>query len=101
MALYDIDKTSDTRLTPALNADDNVMDRLAHNTTQTTYRTAGSDTTPRMAFKNGLILTYDADDNCSSVYGYIPELSSTPVFIIAKEGYDIFEDILGIDPPVV
>lgn len=101
MSLHDIDKQSDDRANPTLNADDNVANRMSHNTLGNTYRTAGLGVKQRMVFKTGLILTYDQDDNVSSVYGYIPELSSTPVFIIAKEGLDIFEDILGIDEPVV
>jgi len=74
---------------------------MAHNTTQNTYRATGSEVTQRMSFKNGLILTYDSQNRISSVYGYIPELSDVPVFIIAKSGYDVFVDILGIDPPQV
>lgn len=101
MALHDVDKANGDRSNPILNADDNVANRMSHNTAGNTYRTAGLGVTPRMVFKNGLILTYDADDKVSSVYGYVPELSTTPVLIIAKDGIDIFTDILGIDAPVV
>lgn len=34
MGLHDVDKTADTRGVPKPNADDNVLDRLAHGTTQ-------------------------------------------------------------------
>lgn len=101
MALHDVDKATGDRANPKPNADDGVVNRMAHNTMGNTQRTAGLGVTPRMRFMNGLIVTYDADNNISSVFGYVPELSNTPVFIIAKEGYDIFEDILGIDPPTV
>lgn len=101
MSIVDIDKVSGNRSTPDLNSNDSSIVRRAHNTNGNTYRRAGGDVTPRMVFKNGLILTYDADNKCSSVYGYIPELSTTPVFIIAKDGYDIFTDILGISTPIV
>lgn len=74
---------------------------MAHNTTQTTYKTESSLTPQRISFKNALILTYDSENRVSSVYGYIPELSPIPVFIIAKEGYDVFVDILGLTPPTV
>lgn len=99
MSLIDASKSSSNRSESYLNVDDLQDKRMAHNTAGNTYRTAGLDITPRMVFKNGLILTYDADDNVSSVYGYIPELSSIPVLIIANEGYDVFEDLLGITAP--
>lgn len=101
MSLIDVDKTSNNRSTPGLNSNDAAQVRKAHNTNGNTYRRAGGDVTQRMVFKNGLILTYDANNKCSSVYGYIPELSTTPVFIIAKDGYDVFDDILSITAPLV
>lgn len=101
MSLLDVDKSNDNRSKPQINADDNVANRMSHNTVGNTYRTAGLGVTPRMRFMNGLIVTYDEDDRVSSVYGYIPELSATPVLIIANEGYDVFTDLLGIDTPVV
>lgn len=84
-----------------LNSTDDVQNRMAHNTLGTTYKTDGDDATQRIIFKNGLILTYDEDDRVSSVYGYIPEISDVPVFIIAKAGYDVFTDILDITAPTV
>lgn len=101
MALHDIDKQRGDRANPQLNTDDNVANRMSHNTMGNTYRTAGLDVTPRMIFKNGLLLTYDASNRISSVYGYIPELSSIPVEIIAKEGYDVYVDILNVTPPKI
>lgn len=100
MALHDISKGPRRKL-PLPNQNDQQVQRMAHNTTQTTYKNEGSNTPQRIAHKNALILTYDSDNRISSVYGYIPELSSVPVFIIAKEGYDVFVDILGITPPEV
>ena len=101
MSIIDSDKVNGNRTTPQLNADDGIAVRRAHNTSGNTYRRAGGSVTQRMAFKNGLILTYDSANRCSSVYGYIPELSTVPVFIIAGDGYDVFTDILGISAPVV
>lgn len=101
MSLIDADKSSDNRITPQLNTPDEVLQRMAHNTMGNTYRTAGLDVNQRMAFKNGLLLTYDGENRISSAYGYIPELSSVPVLIIAEEGYDVFVDILGLDQPEV
>lgn len=100
MSLHDIDKTTNRRTTPKPNANDAVTNRMAHNTMGNTYRNT-EEVTQRMAFKNGLILTYDSDNKISSVYGYIPELSDVPVLIIAKDGYDVFTDILDLDAPTV
>lgn len=99
MSLHDIDKTNDTRTQPKPNTNDNVLERMAHNTTSTTYRKDTATNRQRITFKNGLILTYDQDNKVSSVYGYLPNFSSTPVLIIAKAGYDVFTDILGVDAP--
>lgn len=101
MSIVDIDKVSSNRSTPDINTNDSAIVRRAHNTNGNTYRRAGGAVTQRMVFKNGLILTYDSDNKCSSVYGYIPELSTVPVFIIAGDGYDVFTDILGITAPEV
>lgn len=100
MSLLDTDKNSVKRLSPQPNADDGVTNRMAHNTMSNTYRNT-EDVIQRMAFKNGLLLTYDSENRVSSVYGYIPELSTVPVLIIAKDDYDVFADILEIDPPTV
>lgn len=54
-----------------------------------------------MAFKQGVILTYDSENRVSSVYGYVPGLADYPVLIIAKSGYDVFTDILGLTAPTV
>jgi hypothetical protein len=77
------------------------VDRPAHNTLCISYKTESTGTQQRIVFKNGVILTYDGDNRVSSVYGYVPEISSVPIFIIAREGYDVFEDILGITAPTV
>lgn len=102
MSLFDIDKTNGTRLRPKPNSNDEQENRMAHNTLGTTYKTESSTANPqRVAFKNGLILTYDSENRVSSAYGYIPALSTVPVFIIANEGYDVFEDVLGLTAPTV
>jgi len=101
MALYDIDKSNDDRGKPSLNVNDTVQNRMAHNTMGNSYRTAGLGVTPRMRFMNSLIVTYDDEDRVSSVYGYIPEVAPYPVLITALEGYDVFADLLEIDPPTV
>lgn len=99
--LHDISKGDAMRSLPTPNTNDDVQNRMAHNTTQTTYKKEGSSNPQRIAMKNGLILTYDSANRVSSVYGYIPALSTVPVFIIAKSGYDVFVDILGLPTPTV
>lgn len=101
MAMHDVDKQSDDRANPVLNVEDKVAVRMAHNTAGNTYRTTGLDVKQRMIFKNGLIITYDSQNRASSVYGYVPQVSTIPIFIIAKDGYDVFTDILNITAPVV
>ena len=101
MSLHDIDKSHNTRLSPNPNINDAVGTRLAHNTNSTTYRQDSDTNYQRVTFKNGLILTYDSENRVSSVYGYIPGVSDIPVLIIAKEGYDVFADILGETAPTV
>ncbi len=101
ISLFDVSKDDSARSLPTPNADDNVANRMAHNTAQTTYKTESNTNPQRISFKNGLILTYDSENRISSAYGYIPEASTIPLFIIAKEGYDVFTDILEIDPPTV
>lgn len=101
MSMHDIDKSSDNRGIPRPNENDALAQRMAHNTTSTTYRKDTATNRQRVSFKNGLIITYDQDNKVSSVYGYLPSVSNIPVFIIAKAGYDVFTDILGVTAPTV
>lgn len=99
MSLHDIDKDSPTRLTPRPNSDDEQVKRMAHNTMGTTYRKDTDTNTQRVSFKNGLILYYDDADRIIRVDGFIPAVADYPVTIIAKYGYDVFTDVLGISRP--
>lgn len=99
MALHDIDKGGEGRLVPKPNSVDGVMQRMAHNTMSTTYRKETSANSQRIAFKNGLILTYDEENRVSSVYGYVPAISPIPIFVVAAQGYDVFADILNTPEP--
>lgn len=101
MSLHDVSKNHDRRALPHVNQVDGQNQRMAHNTIQTSYKTESDTSVQRLTHKNALILTYDDQNRVSSVYGYIPALSTVPVLIIAKAGLDVFEDILGIDPPAV
>lgn len=101
MSLHDIDKTTSSRITPVPNSNDGISERMAYNTTSTTYKDESDTNTQRIAFKNGLILYYDGEDRIARVDGWIPELSDEPVIIIAEAGYDVYVDILGLTPPTV
>lgn len=104
MSLTDSDKGNIRRGKPTINSKDNVAQRMAHKTTTpTTYRESGSAVTARCVPVQGGWMWIDANDNVSSVYMYIPELAEEPVQIIAKAGYDVFEDVLSgeVERPTV
>jgi len=102
MSLTDVDKDSLDRGSPTPNHSDLLADGAvkAHQTLSTVYTTdATANPTVRLVHKNNMILTYDASNNVSSVYGYIPNVGTTPVFIVAKAGKDVFTDVLNIAKP--
>src|SRR5690554_1840622 len=99
MSLIDADKNNVQRKAQSVNAPDTVINRMAHNTMSNTYRSSGSEVVAGMSWKQALQLTNDSENRYSSAFGYIPELSAIPVLIIAREGFDVFSDILEIDPP--
>ena len=99
MSLHDVSKSNDFRLEPSPNANDAQKNRMAHNTIGTTYRKDTDSNFQRVIFKNGMILYYDDEDRIIRVDGFIPALAVYPVTIIAKYGYDVFVDVLGIDAP--
>lgn len=101
MSLHDVSKDHDKRISPMPNQVDQQQQRMAHNTAGITNRRENAANKQRVAFKQGVILTYDNNGLVSSVYGYIPSVSAVPVLIIAKVGYDVYIDILGITPPTV
>lgn len=86
MALHDVDKSADKRLSPKPNASDDVMNRMAHKTISTTYRS--TDLKQRLNFDQSQIQTYDGDNTLSSFYGYDLDVAENPVFKIAKPGFD-------------
>lgn len=95
MSLIDADKNSLNRGQPRPNTNDNVAVRMAHKTTTpTTYRESGSSVTARCVPVQGGWMWIDENNKVSSVYMYIPEIATIPVQITAKQGYDVFEDIL-------
>lgn len=92
MSLVDIDKNDDQRRMPQPNASDVPSYRMAHKTSQFTYRESGSSVIPRMVAVQGGFMWIDADDKVTGIFMYIPEVSTRPIFGIIKEGFDVFTD---------
>lgn len=89
MSLIDADKNSSDRTQPKLNADDNVEQRMSHETVGTTYRTAGLGVNQGLVMQQGIIQSYDANKLRNVFFGYNPALNPTrPVLRIAKTGID-------------
>jgi hypothetical protein len=102
MSLFDVDKTHPDRGSPEPNRHDLVSAESvkAHQTLSSTYKTDASAQNVRMAFKNGMIIWYDDQNRPSSVYGYVPGYTSlVPVLAIAKYGFNVFTDVLGVPAP--
>lgn len=101
MSLFDVDKNSDNRTLPTPNHTDQVDDGavMAKQTLSTTHVTDASSVNTRIAFKNNLILYYDDQNRIIRVDGFIPSVAAYPVTIIAKYGFDVYKDILGITAP--
>lgn len=101
MGIHDVDRGSSDRSSPLPNAHDQQgIARMAHNTTSTTP-TADASIKTRIAFKNNVILYYDDQGRVIRVDGFVPGLAAYPVTIIAKYGYDVYTDILGLTAPTV
>lgn len=99
MSLVDVDSQSLDRGSPQPNGNDEQVQRMAHGTHSISY--AGDTPQPStLIFKNNMILTTDANGKISSVYGYVAGAGTTPILIIANQGYDVFTDILGIASPL-
>lgn len=101
MAIHDVSKDDNARLDPKANASDARAQRDAHNTIGTAYQKDTNANKQRIAFKNNLILYYDDMGRVIRVDGFIPGLAVYPVTIIAKYGYDVYTDILGLTAPTV
>lgn len=101
MAIHIIDKENIDRSDPTPNSHDTIdaERRMAHQTLSTAYASPGIKQTARMVFKNNMLVSYDSNNNISSVYGYISSVSSVPILVIAGQGKDVFTDVLGIARP--
>lgn len=102
MSLFDSDKTSEDRSSPQPNHNDQMVEGSvkAHQTLSTTYNTDATQTPKtRIRFLNNAILYYDDLGRVIRVDGFIPSLANYPVTIIAKYGFDVYTDILGISAP--
>lgn len=101
MSLHDVDKGNADRGNPSPNRAD-VVDAgaiKAHQTLSTSYKTDASAANVRMRFIHNGILWYDDQNRIIRADTYIPSLAAYPVTIIAKYGYDVYTDILGIARP--
>lgn len=99
MSLFQIDKSNDNRKTPQLNENDVNVNRLAHNTMAQTYRTDSNNNYQRVVFKNGITLSYDDQNRVIKIDGFEPRLVNYPIVIEVEYGYDVYADVLFIDPP--
>lgn len=99
MSLFSVDKSGSDRKNPSPNQNDVVNNRLAHNTTAITYRTDGNPNYQRVIFKNGLTISYDDQNRVIKIDGFEPRVVPYPFTLQAKYGFDVYIDILGIDPP--
>jgi len=95
MALHDVDTKSDTRSNASVDKHDSLSERKADGTQGISQKI---DTTegPYVKTLNGQIVVYNSNDQAVIVMGIVPEYSDEPLFIVAKDGYDVFTDILEV-----
>lgn len=101
MSLHMVDKDGIDRNSPSVNTHDTTSDviRSSHQTLSTTPASPGTKQTTRVIFKNNVILYYDDQNRVIRVDGFISGLANFPITIIARYGYDVYSDILGLTPP--
>jgi hypothetical protein len=101
MSLHDVDPHSFDRSSPMPNHKDQLANGSvkSHQTLSTTYVANNATTHTRIRFLNNVILYYDDQNRVIRVDGFIPALAAYPVTIIAKYGYDVYVDVLGIAAP--
>ena len=90
MALHDVDKSGQNRLSPTINSKDNLPPdtRMAHGTTQVTNKDE-QDTDGSVQVQESAIRSVDSDGNVVALLGYQPGGfgSSDFGFKVAKPGY--------------
>ena len=86
MSLNYVDKGSSDRLDPLPNAPDLNTNRLAHGTTSISPRARGTQTAPRVVYKNDTVIVYDST-NERIVIGRLPD--GTFGIAISKPGIDV------------
>lgn len=101
MALFDVDKSSDSRISPSPNSHDVLAQEsvMAKQTASTSYKVNAVSTTTRLVQKNNMFIWYDDQNRVSSLYGFVPQISSIPILVIAKAGFDVYIDVLQIPKP--
>lgn len=94
MAIHDTDISGGTS-SPMPTNHDLKQQRSADSSSSITNK-IDDDSGARVVTKDAQIIVYDADGKATIVMGLVPEYGSEPLFIVAKSGYDVFEDILEI-----
>lgn len=95
MAVHDVDTTSDNRTSASPLHHDVSSARKADGTQGVTQK-VNDDTGPYVRTKDGQIVVYDTNNRAVIVMGIVPQYSDEPLFIVAKDGYDVFTDILEV-----
>jgi hypothetical protein len=85
MSLWDIDKANSNRALPLLNADDAVVNRMAHTTTAFTLQDIGSSVSSRVVAKDGKVEVYNSSDDRIARVG-VREEDSEGAVDVAKPG---------------
>jgi len=95
MSVHDVDMSSDSRTSATPLIHDALAERKADGTQGISQKI---DTTegPYVKTLNGQIVVYNSNDQAVIVMGIVPEYSDEPLFIVAKDGYDVFTDILEV-----
>jgi hypothetical protein len=87
MGLHDIDKSLSRNGAPKPNTFDNVLNRMAYQTTSTDYRPQGDDRVARLQQLGKTILSNDGTTN-RVIFGFNPALDEWGVFS-TKSGVDV------------
>lgn len=85
MSLHDVDKLSDNRIEPMVNAPDGVANRMAHATLGITLKDAGSTVSSRIAMKDGKVEVFDSSDGRVARVG-VRETDTQGAVDVAKPG---------------
>lgn len=85
MTLFNIDKDSDNRLIPSVNAPDLHLNRMAHATSSISPRSEGKQSAAKIITKNSRIIANDGANNIG-LFGF--DDAGNMVVKVAKTGFD-------------